>query len=1040
MTTANSFLRSSADFWLSCWVVLGWLLIGLAVTPELHAQSQGQPAAQPSQQAATEAGANGPDPSLNLTEAERTWLLNHQTIRVHNETNWGPFNYYEFGRPKGYSIEFMDLLAEKLGIEVEYITGPTWNEFMEMVRNKELDVMLNIIQTEDRSKFILFTDPYVNNPTGIVVRDDNNDIRDMRDLNGRVLAIPKGFFYQEVIERHFPGIQLLLLRDQLESLKAVSFGHADATIGSIAVENYLMRNHLINNTKVIGGIDDPRFANNLRIGVRPDWDIFRGILQKALQSVTEQERDRLGRRWLSSGLQRTEVLQLDKEEQEFLAAHPVLRVHNEMAWPPFNFNEQGKPKGFSIDVMNLIAKKTGFRIDYISGPDWNDFLAMIRERKLDMMLNIVNTPERREYIRFTRPYAVNPNVIVSKKSEKYETIESLNGKTVAVPKGFFYEEVLSKDYPGIKLHLVKGAVESLKAVSVGKADAALGEAAVFNHLIAGNMLNDLTLSGEVDVGQPDLANLRIGVRSDWPVLQGIMDRAVDSLTRDELATISQRWMGNENYIARPGSGLSLTDAERAYVEKQPNITFCANPDWMPLEKIGSGGVHEGMVADYLSLMADRIGIGLTMVQTESSAQSLEYAQARRCDIMSAAFETPEAGRQLNFTKPYLRLPLVIAIQEDALFVDGLKSLDGQSIGVPSGYGLLNKLKRDYPRLEVIEVSSVADGLRQVEEGRLFGLIGSIAPVGQAIRQHRFLNLKIGGRLDEDWKLAVAVRNDVPELLSMFNKATDYITEEEHSKVFQRWVSVKFEHDVDYQIIWKLVTAALLVILFIVFWNWKLSRFNKRLKQEVALREQAETQLQDVNRQLSQSNRELAVLSTTDNLTGLSNRLHIESLLENELERQKRYGHGFSVMILDVDHFKLINDRHGHLTGDSVLQQIARLLESNTRETDMIGRWGGEEFMIILPETSGQLAYRLAEKLRTAIAAEQLQGIDHVTVSIGVSESISQGDILATADEQDQNGAIHQPVLSPRQLIMQADNALYQAKESGRNQVVSSFKR
>lgn len=957
-----------------------------------------------------------PAANLDLTAEERTWLLNHQTIRVHNEANWGPFNYHEYGRPKGYSIEFMDLLAEKLGIQVEYITGPSWSEFMTMLGTQELDVMLNIVQTEDRSQFILFTEPYVTNPPGIVVRDDNHDVRDLRDLNGRVLAIPKGFYYQELIERYFPGIQLLLLTDQLETLKAVSFGHADATIGGIAIQNYLMRKHLINNTKVIGGLDDPRFENNLRMGIRPDWGILRDILQKALESVTEQELSNLGRRWLSSGLQRTQVLQLDKEEKDFLAAHPVLRVHNEMDWPPFNFNEQGKPKGFSIDVMDLIAQKTGFRIEYISGPGWGDFLHMISNRQLDMMLNIVNTPERRQYIRFTRPYAVNPNIIASKKSNKYEHIDSLKGKTVAVPRGFFYEEVLGKEYPEIKLHLVKNAIDGLKAVSIGKADAAVGEAAVFNHLIAGNMLNDLTISGEVDIGQPDLANLRIGVRSDWPILQGIMDRAVDSLSRDEQATISQRWMGNENYIARPGSGMALTASEKAYLEKQPNITYCANPDWMPLEKIGTGGKHEGMVADYLGLMADRIGIGLTLVQTDSTAQSLEYAKSRRCDIMSAAFETPDAVRQLNFTKPYLRLPLVIAIQERSLFVDGLKSLDQQTIGVPQGYGLLTKLQQDYPSLEVIELPDISTGLRQVEEGRIFGMIGAIAPIGHAIRKDRFIDLKIGGRLDEDWKLAIAVRNDTPELLSMFNKATDYITEEERSKVFQRWVAVTFEQQVNYHLVWKLAALVSVIMLAIVLWNWKLARLNQRLKTEMELRHQAEQQLQDTNSELNRKNSELSILSTTDNLTGLANRLSIERQLDKVLEDQQREGSSFSVIILDIDHFKQINDQYGHLLGDEVLKRMARLLEDNTRTSDQIGRWGGEEFMIILPDTSAALAYRLAEKIRTAIAAEQFEDADHVTTSIGLVESL-------------------QPGQSARQLLLKADKALYQAKSRGRNCVV-----
>ncbi len=954
--------------------------------------------------------------TLQLTEEERTWLLNHQKIRVHNEMTWGPFNYHEFGRPKGYSIEFMDLLAEKLGIEVEYISGPSWDELLSMMHRKELDVMLNIVQTESRSKYILFTEPYVENPTGILVRDDNQSIRDLRDLNGRVLAIPKGFFYQEILERDFPGIQLLLLKDQVDSMKAVSFGRAHATIGGIAVQNYQMRKHLINNVKIVGGIEDPRFANFLRLGVRNDWPVFRNILQKAMASITAKEWDRLSRRWLDGGLKRTDVLQLDKEEQAFLAANPVLRVHNEMDWPPFNFNERSKPLGYSIDVMDLIARKTGFRIEYISGPAWNDFLAMAKERQIDVLLNIVSTAERRQYLRFTRPYAFNPNVIVSKKSAKFDSIASLTGKTVAVPRGFFYEELLSKDYPEIKLHRVDNILEALKAISVGKADAALGEAAVFNHLLAQHLMNDLTITGEADLGRPDLDNLRIGVRADWPVLQGILDRAIESISRDEIADISQRWMGNENYIARPGSGLSLTEAEKAYLEKQPGVTYCANPDWMPIERIGSGGQHEGMVADYLALMADRIGINLTLVQTENSAQSLEFAKGRRCDLMSAAFETPQAGRQLNFTKPYLRLPLVIAIRENEIFVDGLKALSNKTIAVAKGYGLLQKLQRDYPKLQVVEVENIVDGLRQVEEGRLFGIVGAIAPVGHAIRKQRFLNIKIGGRLDEDWKLAVAVRNDSPELLSMFNKATDYITEEEHSKVFQRWVSVKFEHDVDYDLLWKLALTAGLIVAFIALWNWKLARLNRQLTQEIGLRQQAEQALTQANDSLNSKNRELEVLSSTDALTGIANRLYTEESLNKELERRSRYNQPVSVLLLDIDHFKNINDSYGHSLGDEVLQGVARILKDNTRSSDIVGRWGGEEFLIILPETSITMAGRLAEKLRAILAAEPFPEVDQVTASFGVAEA-----------ETEIEG-------SARQLVQKVDVALYQAKEQGRNQV------
>lgn len=953
-----------------------------------------------------------------LTEEERTWLKNHRTIRVHNEMGWGPFNFHEFGQPKGYSIEFMDTVAAKLGLEVEYISGHTWSEYIQMLRDKQLDVMLNIVQTEERSQFILFTDPYVNNPPGLVVKEDNRTIRDMRDLNGRILAIPKGFFYQEILEKDFPGIELLLLNDQVDSMKAVSFGRAHATLGGIAVQNHLMRKHLINNLTVVGGLDDPRFENQLRMGIRNDWPLFQSILQKTLASFSAQEWDRLSRRWLEGGLQKTHRLHLDKEEQAFVEQNPVLRVHNEMSWPPFNFNEQGKPKGFSIDVMNLIARKAGFQVEYISGPAWGDFLTMAKERHLDVMLNIVNTADRREYLRFTRPYAYNPNVIVSKKNQKYDSIQSLRGKTVAVPRGFFYEEILARDFPELKLHLTENALDTLKAIMIGKADAALGESAVLNHLLAQHLMNNLTISGIADLGHEDLPNLRIASRSDWPVLNRILDRAIESVSRDEMERISRRWMGNENYVARPGSGLTLTYAEKVYLEKQPGITYCANPDWMPLERIASGGSHEGMVADYLRLMADRIGINLTLLPTESSAQSLEFARNRRCDIMSAAFETAEASRHMNFTRPYLRLPLVVAVQEDEIFVDGLKALKGETVGVPAGYGLQMRLQRDYPELKVLEVAGIKEGLQLVEEGRIFGLVGAIAPIGHGIRQHRFLNIKIGGRLDEDWKLAVAVRNDSPELLSMFNKATDYISEQEHTEVFQRWVGVKFEHGVDYDLIWKLVIAGSLLLLAIIAWNRKLSRLNRQLSQEVSLRQSAELELTRVNDHLNEQNRTLEVLSSTDALTGIANRLYTERHLKQALTRaEENNSRNLSVLLLDIDRFKAINDTWGHNTGDEVLLGVAALLKNTISPEALAGRWGGEEFMVILPDTEQDMAARVAEKLRATIAAEPFEDVNQVTASFGVAQ--------------------YQPGIKARQLIQNADMALYQAKKSGRNCVICS---
>ena len=246
-------------------------------------------------------------------------------------------------------------------------------------------------------------------------------------------------------------------------------------------------------------------------------------------------------------------LALLAEERAWRSANPVIRVHNELDWPPFNFNEDGIPRGVSIDVMNLIAERAGLKVEYVSGPSWNEFLGMMKGGDLDVMLNIVKTPERQTYLLYTRPYMDNPNSILSRRDAPYDSLEQLFGKTISVPKGFFYEEILSRDFPRIKLHLVKDTLEAMKAVTFGEADAALGELAVFNYLKTRHLITDLVLSGEVNMGDQEYALLNIATRKDLPLLASILDKALQTVTLEEQTAIRDRWMGAQ---VEPGIDLA----------------------------------------------------------------------------------------------------------------------------------------------------------------------------------------------------------------------------------------------------------------------------------------------------------------------------------------------------------------------------------------------------------------------------------------------------------------------------------------------------
>jgi len=156
------------------------------------------------------------------------------------------------------------------------------------------------------------------------------------------------------------------------------------------------------------------------------------------------------------------------------------------------------------------------------------------------------------------------------------------------------------------------------------------------------------------------------------------------------------------------------------------------------------------------------------------------------------------------------------------------------------------------------------------------------------------------------------------------------------------------------------------------------------------------------------------LATTDHLTGASTRLHLEELAEGEIRRARRYGRPLSVIVFDLDHFKSINDRFGHSVGDRVLVDITQRVRQNLRSSDVLARWGGEEFAVLLPESDANDAWRLAEKLRALIAGKPIQGVGTVTASFGAASLI--------ADE---------PLA---ELLIRADRALYGAKEAGRGTV------
>ncbi len=193
-------------------------------------------------------------------------------------------------------------------------------------------------------------------------------------------------------------------------------------------------------------------------------------------------------------------------------------------------------------------------------------------------------------------------------------------------------------------------------------------------------------------------------------------------------------------------------------------------------------------------------------------------------------------------------------------------------------------------------------------------------------------------------------------------------------------------------------------------------FNSR---ELVARVASGVRILKLEEQLMQAREQMEILAMRDGLTGLLNRRAIEEYAESEFNISERKRHPLSIIMLDIDHFKKVNDRFGHKAGDYALQQMAQILKEDLRSYDRVGRWGGEEFMLILPDTDLDDAAIVAERIRVKISDRKITLESGETFSIHISLGVA---------------CVSNHVSSLSKLIDSADHAMYQAKQAGRDRV------
>lgn len=687
---------------------------------------------------------------------------------------------------------------------------------------------------------------------------------------------------------------------------------------------------------------------------------------------------------------------LSEAEKLFLEKNPRIILGTDKNWEPYTLiNSKGKITGYDASVLELINEQTGANFVIKRGA-WKDIKEEAKAGIIHGTTTGTKSEERAQYMNFSKPYLELGKIVFTniRNKNKISRMEDLKGKIFAVDRHNIVSLEFARAIEGVKILELEDSNQSIKSVSTGEADAMLGNAAMF--YILNKMGNPFLKPSIFPKGEP--LSLVFAVNKKYPEAISIINKALDEIGDQKLMELKKFWFQINLDEDDNNSTSELTKDEKLYL-KQKSIKMCIDPHWMPFEKI-ENGVHIGISADFFAHFNKLLNTNIKVVPTQTWTESLQFAKQRKCDILSMAMETPNRKEYMNFTSAYLDVPMVLATKNDVAFMDDLDLLEGKKIAVENSHAFIETLESKHPEINLIGVPSVKIGLQKVADGEIFGFIGSIADIGYVTRKNFIGELKISGKFDERLALSIGVRNDDKMLFEIFEKVVNVIPGNLKQEILNKHIAIKYEQKADYELLMRIIIFFFVIILFVVYWNRKLSIAKEKL--ELA------------QKAIKKKNEELKMLSITDKLTGVYNRTKIDNSIEKELSRTVRYNHSLSIILVDIDYFKAINDTHGHLVGDKVLVSFANILKENTRSTDIVGRWGGEEFLIVCPETDLDGATALARELKTKIETFDFEEAKKCTASFGLTANQSN-DTLDT-------------------LILRADEALYKAKESGRNRV------
>ncbi len=765
-----------------------------------------------------------------FTQEELNYINKKQTVTISMLHNFKPFSFIENNNHQGLSVDIIEKISKISGLNFDIKTS-SWSKSLSDFKEKKVDMISGISYAKKREKFSLFTEPYYEIPTYLFGFKNDTTYQNIENLKGKRVGVNQDMFYIDTLKAL--GIKIVEYDGSNQKVKGLAFGEIDYFLA-----NYTTGLKAINfqSATNIGVIDEFTSIKreDLRYGINKNNTILHSIIEKSLNKIKQNELEYLIDKWILKINENIHNINLTKEESIWLQKNPMVKVAVMNYW-----NHDGNGNTIHTDYLKLLNKYSNLNILPIRYNAWKEGYgeAISNNNTIHGIMNLAWSKEREEkYFLYTKAYIAEPSyLVVRKQNTNINNLQDLINKSV-----------LSKE-KSITDNIIKDISSDIKIVPVKSDD-----------MMYKKLYNDINMDAFITYKKDDkllkkyelkvvktiydkYSEASIGVRKKYPHLESIINKIYKLIPKDELFNLQNK-IYNDTRLYKGQvvlkNKINLTIKQEKYLKEKKEIRFCADPNWLPFEQVKNGQVI-GISADYSKIIKDKLEIPFKLIQTNSWTEAIEYAKERKCDILSfLAMETDDRKKYLNFTTSYVKIPLVLATKLDVTFITNFNTLKSKRIGIPKGYAFAEILKKRYPNLNIVEVDNIKIGLKKVKNGKLFGYIGTLASIGHMFQTQFTGELKIAGKFDENWELAIGVRNDDKMLLDILQKSIDSISEEQHRNILNKWIAIKYEKSIDYKFIWQLLFVVFVILMGVFYWIRGLNKLNKELRKAKLKAEEA----------------------------------------------------------------------------------------------------------------------------------------------------------------------------------------------------------